>query len=160
MDETEAGEAGTAGAAGGRDGAAGAWKRRRGEGEGGDDGAEGADGAVAARLTAGDDDGVRATCDEACDNDRGAATGSGHRMACTLRRAVLQMCHSLCSSWGGPSLRDCSPGRTAFVFWQRCLFLRKNQTGTSAERVHTYHTTQRVGCMVQALSDEGENYKD
>jgi hypothetical protein len=53
----------------------------------------------------------------------------------------------------------CSPGRTAFVFWQRSLFLRKNQTGTSAERVHTYHTTQRVGCMVQASSDEGENYK-
>ena len=28
-------------------------------------------------MTTGDDDGVRATCDEACDNDRGAATGSG-----------------------------------------------------------------------------------
>jgi hypothetical protein len=55
----------------------GARKRRRGEGEGEDDGGEGADDAVAARLTAGDDDGVRATCDEACENDRGAATGSG-----------------------------------------------------------------------------------
>jgi hypothetical protein len=77
VDETEAGEAGTADAAGGRDGATGARKRRRGEGEGEDDGGEGADDAVAARLTAGDDDGVRATCDEACENDRGAATGSG-----------------------------------------------------------------------------------
>ena len=95
VDETEAGEAGTAGAAGGRDGSAGARKRRRGEGEGEDDGAEGADGAVAARLAAGDGDDVRATGDEAGDNDRGAATGSGHRMACTLCRAVLQMCHSL-----------------------------------------------------------------
>ena len=68
VDETEAGEAGTAGAAGGRDGAAGVRKRRRGEGEGEDDGAEGADGAVAARLAAGDDDGVRATGDEAGDD--------------------------------------------------------------------------------------------
>jgi len=32
---------------------------------------------VAARLTAGDDDGVRATCDEASDNDRDAATSGG-----------------------------------------------------------------------------------
>ena len=77
MDETEAGEAGTAGAAGGRDSATGARKRSRGEGEGEDDGGEGTDDAVVARLTAGDDDGVRATGDEACDNDRGAATGSG-----------------------------------------------------------------------------------
>jgi hypothetical protein len=60
VDETEARGAGTADAAGGRDGAAGARKRRRGEGESEDDGGEGADDAVAARLTAGDDDGVRA----------------------------------------------------------------------------------------------------
>jgi uncharacterized membrane protein YgcG len=40
-------------------------------------GREGADDAVAARLTAGDDDGVRATCDEASDNDRDAATSGG-----------------------------------------------------------------------------------
>ena len=64
---TEARGAGTADAAGGRDGAAGARKRRRGEGESEDDGGEGADDAVEARLTAGDDDGVRATCDEAGD---------------------------------------------------------------------------------------------
>ena len=32
---------------------------------------------MAARLTAGDDDGVRATCDEASDNDRDAATSGG-----------------------------------------------------------------------------------
>ena len=73
MDETEAGGAGTAGAAGGRDGATGAQKRRRGEGKGEDDGVEGTDDAGAARLAAGDDDGVRATCDEAGDDDREAA---------------------------------------------------------------------------------------
>jgi hypothetical protein len=32
---------------------------------------------MAARLTAGADDGVRATCDEASDDDRDAATGGG-----------------------------------------------------------------------------------
>jgi hypothetical protein len=53
-------------------------------GEGEDDGAEGADGAVAARLAAGDDDGVRATGDEAGDNDGGAAT----RAAATWATAV------------------------------------------------------------------------
>jgi hypothetical protein len=63
VDEAEAGGAGTAGAAGGRDSATGARKRSRGEGEGEDDGGEGTDDAVVARLTAGDDDGVRATCD-------------------------------------------------------------------------------------------------
>jgi hypothetical protein len=42
-----------------------------------DGGGEGADDAMAARLTAGDDDGVRATCDEASDDDRDAATGGG-----------------------------------------------------------------------------------
>jgi hypothetical protein len=73
---------------GGRGGATGARKlpearaeATRGEGEGEDDGGEGADrrtnDAVAACLTAGDDDGVRATYDEASDGGREAATGGG-----------------------------------------------------------------------------------
>jgi hypothetical protein len=75
VDETEAGGADTAGDATVRRAHGSA--RRRGEGEGEDDGAEGTDDAVAARLTAGNDDGVRATCDEAGDDDRDAATGGG-----------------------------------------------------------------------------------
>ena len=84
LGETGAGGAGTVGAACGRGGATGARKRRRGEGEGEDDGGEGAvradrrtNDAVAACLTAGDDDGVRATYDEASDGGREAATGGG-----------------------------------------------------------------------------------
>ena len=79
--ETEAGGAGAAsaaGAAGGRGGVAGARKRRRGEGEGeGEDGSEeGDDDEVAADLTTGGDDSVRATCDEAR-GDGGKAVTSG-----------------------------------------------------------------------------------
>ena len=76
--ETEAGGEGAADAADGRGGAAGARKRRRGEGESEGEGGseEGDDDEVAAGLTTGGDDSVRATGDEAR-GDGGEAVTSG-----------------------------------------------------------------------------------
>ena len=76
--ETEAGGVDEADAADGGGGVASARKRRRGEGEGEGEGGseEGDDDEVAADLTTGGDDSVRATCDEAR-GDGGKAVTSG-----------------------------------------------------------------------------------
>jgi len=81
VDETEAGEAG------GRRGRGGDATARRARGSVAEgrarartnDGGEGADDAVAECLTAGDADGVRATCGEARDDGREAATSDERR---------------------------------------------------------------------------------
>ena len=108
---------------------------------------------MAARLAAGDDDGVRATCDEAGDDDGDAATGGGDRAATVTATTTATVTRAR----RGATTAATAAARRAAAAWRRQARARRAAAVWRRRAVAVWQ--RRAGAMAATTATAGRRIR-